>query len=364
MSSATLNAKDYGAVGDGITDDTAALQAWINDCLVQKIPGYLDSGTYLITSSLSVTGTITIRGAGRNMSTLAPVVGITAISVVTPNLQPVDFSKFSVTYPSAASTGTAGIKVSGTTGNMNYNSMFRDLHITNAYIGIQFDAALLFVIDYCTVSNAVQHSIQVANSVNPDFGDSIIANSTLGGLPSAATIAHIHFQSSGGLRVINNKVIGAHYGILLDLGLGVTTSILLVTNNSFEVLATSALLMKRVTGATGTFHNIVFDGNELSDCGNVPICSPADPNGQWLSRVIVTNNLIGGATTGAPTLVSIASTMGLIVSDNIFDGDAPSNNGIYTATTTDRAILGPNLKIGAFGANSINSTNTTVISPT
>jgi len=46
--SGMLNAKDFGAVGDGVADDTAALQAWLNAGNTL----YLPQGTYRITSTL------------------------------------------------------------------------------------------------------------------------------------------------------------------------------------------------------------------------------------------------------------------------------------------------------------------------
>lgn len=65
--SSWANAKrDYGAVGDGVADDTAALQAALND-LGQ--PGkatalYLPAGTYKITSSLQLITNTTVGGYG------------------------------------------------------------------------------------------------------------------------------------------------------------------------------------------------------------------------------------------------------------------------------------------------------------
>ena len=47
-----VNAKDFGAVGDGVADDTVALQAFLNAC--QNGRGYLSKGTYRITSPLVV----------------------------------------------------------------------------------------------------------------------------------------------------------------------------------------------------------------------------------------------------------------------------------------------------------------------
>ena len=56
------NVKDFGAVGDGVTDDTAAVQAWLN------IGGtlYAPKGTYLISSALTGLAGTTIMGAGWN----------------------------------------------------------------------------------------------------------------------------------------------------------------------------------------------------------------------------------------------------------------------------------------------------------
>ena len=55
-----VNVKDYGAVGDDSTDDTAALQAAIN--AGQDI--YIPEGRYVITSPLYVTDNTTIKGVG------------------------------------------------------------------------------------------------------------------------------------------------------------------------------------------------------------------------------------------------------------------------------------------------------------
>lgn len=48
----TINAKDAGALGDGVNDDTAALQAAINDAYINNCPLYIPAGNYLLTSSL------------------------------------------------------------------------------------------------------------------------------------------------------------------------------------------------------------------------------------------------------------------------------------------------------------------------
>lgn len=48
IESAPLNLRDYGAVGDGATDDTAAWVNFIADCAAQSKEGFIPSGSYLI----------------------------------------------------------------------------------------------------------------------------------------------------------------------------------------------------------------------------------------------------------------------------------------------------------------------------
>ncbi|UVI31414.1 right-handed parallel beta-helix repeat-containing protein [Paenibacillus spongiae] len=61
-----LNVKDYGAVGNGVHDDTSAIQQAVNEALTKKGTVYLPSGDYNVTSQINIGGAgfITIQGAG------------------------------------------------------------------------------------------------------------------------------------------------------------------------------------------------------------------------------------------------------------------------------------------------------------
>lgn len=73
----TVSVKDFGAVGDGTADDTAAIQAAV-DSGADSI--YFPEGTYLVSSTINITAPITLHGRGtiRESSVLFSTIYITA----------------------------------------------------------------------------------------------------------------------------------------------------------------------------------------------------------------------------------------------------------------------------------------------
>lgn len=57
-----VNVKDFGAKGDGVTDDSAAIQAALTACAGGEI--YLPRGSYVWKSNLTIPENTTLRGAG------------------------------------------------------------------------------------------------------------------------------------------------------------------------------------------------------------------------------------------------------------------------------------------------------------
>lgn len=59
-----FNALNYGAVGNGIADDTAAIQRAITAAVAVGGTVFFPQGTYKCTSGLTITGAVTLRGVG------------------------------------------------------------------------------------------------------------------------------------------------------------------------------------------------------------------------------------------------------------------------------------------------------------
>ena len=60
----TINVKDFGAAGDGVTDDTAALQLAFDSTAVQGGNLYIPEGDYKITGQLTIADPICVSGDG------------------------------------------------------------------------------------------------------------------------------------------------------------------------------------------------------------------------------------------------------------------------------------------------------------
>lgn len=71
-----INVLDFGAVGDGITDDTAVIQNAINVAQQNGTQVFFPAGNYCV-SSLTISGSLMIRGSGMNATTLVCIAGTT-----------------------------------------------------------------------------------------------------------------------------------------------------------------------------------------------------------------------------------------------------------------------------------------------
>ena len=162
----TVSVKDFGAVGDGVTDDTSAIQNAYDEAVLQNKRLYIPSGTYLC--NVDFTKGIIVQGEGQGRTILKPaIVG----NIV------VDFTSTSTTDLTHASLWDlsirgdddsvgVGLNMGGTgaggLGIIKQGSL-RNIYISGFNVGITVNAMLTYVWDTVFVEDCGQYGVNFVN---------------------------------------------------------------------------------------------------------------------------------------------------------------------------------------------------------
>ncbi len=126
-----INAKDFGAVGDGVTNDTAALQAAITAAAGGKL--YITEGTYL-TGALTISSALSIEGDGYGKTVLKASASAGSLNLLTSSVGNISISNLTVDLNNTANTIAAGYVASR---NGIYVYGLVGTYIANVYLKVQ-----------------------------------------------------------------------------------------------------------------------------------------------------------------------------------------------------------------------------------
>ena len=213
-----VSVKDFGAVGNGVADDTAAIQAAMN----ASYSVYFPSGTYLVTTQLVPTHAVDLIGAGREATKI--------------NLNVNDF----------------GIKttVSGRTVAIRDMSLFGNTSLTNN-AGVSFFDNGNRALERLAVYNFAQIGVQIVQSVNPIIRDVQLYNCS----PSQSYPA---IDINPGSTNTVNGVIENIYIYGCSRGIRLTTAVdILLSNVTIDTCSIGLI----TTSASGTVINPFFETN-------------------------------------------------------------------------------------------------------
>jgi len=161
------NVKDFGAVGNGVTDDTAAIQAAINAAPADSIV-FFPPGQYNISAQIVINKSqLHLLGAGIGSTSIGQNANNAAIFNVTGDYNQID--GFSLIYGANAISGATAIIASGA------NSQYRNIFIANPYIGIEFTGNSGQFINQFQIINYVSVGVY-AHAVNDVFISQFILN--------------------------------------------------------------------------------------------------------------------------------------------------------------------------------------------
>jgi hypothetical protein len=338
-----VSVKDFGAVGDGVADDTAAMAAAHATGNIVYYP----AGAYLFTK---LTAPITrggIVGDGPTSTVLnSSDTSSDALLVFNAlwqnNLPQKDnnalvFRDFSVQCPAAKTLG-ACIEVTApiisTVQQENQISVFDNVTCRNFATGIYFKSASFWKVLNCNFIEYRVAGIQVANIYNSDSGDGMITNCLFETNPVSAGNAGILQNSSGGLKITGCKFLGASFGYKMAWT-GAASSNLQIVNNSFELMDTFAISLARTSG-TATFSLINITGNNFALSG---FHIGTDSN-TWLSKIAVTGNIfeLWGGYASVLNSIGLNNVNNLIICGNTFIGAGVTSVAISLVNPTNGQV--------------------------
>jgi hypothetical protein len=204
----TVNVKDYGAVGNGAIDDTAAIQAAINALPAGGVLVF-PPGDYITTSALQINRSITLQGAQKNVCAILCLRNDAIVINKVSNVNIYDMCLAQAVRYTTTPNSYTGILISGDTVNRPFNLCFRDVFIDGFANGIFGDWFWSSVFDNVRTGfgrNGIIARFLCANNyvVNCSFsGDNLGVGIELRGLGSGME----------GWMICNTVTFGNRFGI-------------------------------------------------------------------------------------------------------------------------------------------------------
>lgn len=323
----------FGATGNGVTDDTAAIQAALTAAGASGKPGavvYFPPGNYIVSATLNVPNQhLWLFGAGAfggPTSELTLTADVVLLNVPG-NACKVSDLYFNTTL--AAPVVATAIQCNG------FNLTVRDCVFNQFFNCIVQTRQTASWIDHCGFSEFTGIAILSSNSISPDQGDGCIIGCTFENNVRSGSAA-INNNGSGGQRVISCKFLLnglITYGVFFSLAAGATSE-LLVTDCSLEKAVNSCI---QVFMNGGSFQRIVIVGNQIAGDGS-SINGIFLVNGAGtLQNITVTGNVIDSCTNGI-TVQGVVT--GVILSSNVFSTNTTDVNRVGGATAVKTAFVG------------------------
>lgn len=342
-----VSVKAYGAKGDGVTDDTSAIQSAINAVQTSGGRVFFPPGTYIVSATLNITGNgTTLRGASRTGATIKTTGMAGAVVLQFGNgitqLQDCGVFDLSITSP-AAKTGGAAIDM-----NNCFRTLVQRVNTYLQYVGIRVHNSFITSITDCDIRVTGLDGIQFDNDLGKG-NDCYIANVTADN-GTTATGAGINWTGGEALVVSNSDFLRFTEGIQVAPTTGRQARFGFFTNVMADTCSDStwrftnaaggdvvAMTLTNCWAGTATNYGIMADGGGTARFDGLRIDS---------SKVL-NNGLAGVRIVGAAKRVSLTNSE--IIANSQTTVNARSGVEV-TAGVTDFLISGNHIT-NAMGLN-------------
>lgn len=331
----TVSVKDFGAIGDGVTDDTAAIQAAINSIVAGTV--LLPVATYL-TRALTLKTGVSLVGAGSGSKLIVKVGTVDFLTGT--NLVGVMLADFYIDCSAQTVAGGSGMQINGF-----QDSMIRGVTVYNAgsfgwlifnsvrskYLGNIINITRKW--DGMTISTVSTDNVIQGNMVIDSF------DSGIGFTDSIGTVC-------SGNYVKRSKVAGAYAAPGIDAAGAKNATITgnYVSGNKFGISLlqhpNTGKKCKRVT-VTG---NTVADGQYGVISGFTVVIAPAVSEATTMDGMVISGNTIFSQDVAG---VHIDNTLGIEIVGNSISSCA--GNGIEQSSADRTVITNNYLRANANG---------------
>lgn len=316
-----------------VHDDTVGLQAWSAAMISANQQGYLNCGTYNISSAVSFSAAVDIEGCG-----LAP--GST-IRIASPTQDGLDFNGSGPhnlrDFTVFGSTGTAEA-VSGALVNLTDSAHQLD-KITR--VQVQYGATCIETVSSTFIYDGLIINCNRFGLLSTNPGDSSVVNSLfpIFQIPGGSISTAIDLNGNpGGFRLNNTKINSAFGGYSNGLAAnwGVTDGDLFVVGCSIEGFSIGGVIIASAAGGTAA-GNIVVIATEFNagGIGNARgVWFPSTVSG-WVSNITIVGDVFVGLFVG----VDLGqSALNAVVGSDTFSSDS---TGVAAITGSGNLMIGP-----------------------
>jgi hypothetical protein len=312
---AFVNALDYGAKGDGTTDDTAALQAAATAAAYGTL--FIPKGTYKVTSTVNLPRSINVKGAGQDATIIQgyTLSATTAMFYAYGDLCTLTDLQFK---GSASGSNAVGLKT-----YLGYTNTYRNIYFLNCATGMQMDESGGCLIDSCLFFNCTTGALCTGGSGYTFMLGQFSLNTTTGikldVSPTSAASTAVYVRQSFFSSEVGVEVPKAEHTLYCD-------------NSYFEGYSAINKLRPFKIGQTGAGLDNV----------NVTITNCQIANTNCISSLIdsVRSVVIGGNQWGQPIIIGSTCTEVFDYGDTYYLAAYWQNSCVQT-TRINSGLLSP-----------------------
>lgn len=333
---APINIVDYGAVGDGVTDDSSAIQAALNAVTTTGNIVYIPAGTYLIGTTLTPLSNTTIIGVGEKSK---------FITTQTSNFNIIHLYQISnVKITDIGISGNAygtdpALPVRGVFAEQTSNCEICSCYFDSLNYGIHLSDTVVADTNNSGFDIHDNHFANAYGQENGGYGilhvrsyNSTIHNNIM--QPGPFERHGIYISTGSRKAVVEGNIIENNRlaGITLSTGTGTDSAIydVNITNNCVTGNGTITVNYAHGITGTGNISNSRFEGNIVKNSSYYGILLQAADNTRYPTNVLISGNNISGSQNSALT---IDGCVGCNIINNMC-----VNNGL-DGTSNSEAIL-------------------------